>query len=98
MQGSWNSPSCVKYWKGSILHIDPIFGAIAFYCILNAYGKIPSNPATIRVKWEVTLLVCSPKPIASKQMVQDQLVDMANEIVKANLMNLYFSRLQDNGD
>ncbi len=36
-------------------------------------------------------------PIASKQLVQDQLVDMANELVKADLMNLHFSRLRDQG-
>ncbi|MCZ6728537.1 MAG: acyl-CoA dehydrogenase family protein [SAR324 cluster bacterium] len=36
-------------------------------------------------------------PIASKQLVQDQLVDMASELVKADLMNLHFSRLRDQG-
>ena len=37
------------------------------------------------------------KPIASKQLIQEQLVDMANELVKADLMNLHFSRLRDQG-
>jgi glutaryl-CoA dehydrogenase len=37
------------------------------------------------------------KPIASKQLIQQQLVDMANEITKADLMNLHFSRLKEQG-
>lgn len=37
------------------------------------------------------------KPIGSKQLVQEQLVDMANELVKADLMNLHFARLKDQG-
>jgi glutaryl-CoA dehydrogenase len=37
------------------------------------------------------------KPIASKQLIQEQLVDMANEITKADLMNLHFSRMKDDG-
>ena len=37
------------------------------------------------------------KPIAGKQLIQEQLVDMATEIVKADLMNLHFSRLKDAG-
>ncbi len=37
------------------------------------------------------------KPIASKQLIQDQLVDMALEISKADLMNYHFSRLKDQG-
>jgi glutaryl-CoA dehydrogenase len=34
-------------------------------------------------------------PIAQKQLVQAALVDMASEIVKADLLNLHFSRLKD---
>jgi glutaryl-CoA dehydrogenase len=36
-------------------------------------------------------------PIASKQLVQGQLSDMASEIVKADLLSLHFSRLEDAG-
>lgn len=34
-------------------------------------------------------------PIASKQLIQDQLVEMALEISKAQLMNYHFARLKD---
>jgi glutaryl-CoA dehydrogenase len=34
-------------------------------------------------------------PIASKQLIQEQLVDMALEISKAQLMNYHFARLKD---
>jgi glutaryl-CoA dehydrogenase len=34
-------------------------------------------------------------PIAQKQLVQAALVDMASEVVKADLLNLHFSRLKD---
>ncbi|MBI4083007.1 MAG: acyl-CoA dehydrogenase family protein [Candidatus Lambdaproteobacteria bacterium] len=37
------------------------------------------------------------KPIGSKQLIQDQLVEMALEITKADLMNLHISRLKDAG-
>jgi glutaryl-CoA dehydrogenase len=37
------------------------------------------------------------KPIAGKQLIQEQLVDMAGEIAKADLMNLHYSRLKDAG-
>jgi glutaryl-CoA dehydrogenase len=37
------------------------------------------------------------KPIAGKQLIQDQLVEMALEITKADLMNLHISRLKDAG-
>ena len=36
-------------------------------------------------------------PIASKQLIQEQLADMAIEITKADLMNLHFSRLKEKG-
>src|SRR5215510_11146669 len=36
-------------------------------------------------------------PIASKQLVQGELSDMASEIVKADLLSLHFSRLEDAG-
>ena len=36
-------------------------------------------------------------PIASKQLIQEQLVEMALEIAKAQLMNYHFSRLKDQG-
>jgi glutaryl-CoA dehydrogenase len=36
-------------------------------------------------------------PIASKQLIQEQLADMATELVKADLMNHHFSRLKDQG-
>lgn len=36
-------------------------------------------------------------PIGSKQLIQDQLVEMAMEITKADLMNLHISRLKDAG-
>ncbi|HWO08743.1 MAG TPA: acyl-CoA dehydrogenase family protein [Polyangiaceae bacterium] len=34
-------------------------------------------------------------PIAQKQLIQAELADMASEIVKADLLNLHFSRLED---
>ena len=34
-------------------------------------------------------------PIASKQLIQEQLVDMALEIAKAQIMNYHFARLKD---
>ena len=37
------------------------------------------------------------QPIASKQLIQEQLTDMAIEITKADLMNLHFSRLKEKG-
>jgi glutaryl-CoA dehydrogenase len=36
-------------------------------------------------------------PIASKQLIQEQLVDMALEISKAQIMNYHFARLKDQG-
>jgi glutaryl-CoA dehydrogenase len=36
-------------------------------------------------------------PIASKQLIQAQLVDMALEIAKAQIMNYHFARLKDQG-
>ena len=35
------------------------------------------------------------RPIASKQLIQAQLVEMASEIVKGDLLNLHYSRLRD---
>lgn len=37
------------------------------------------------------------KPIASKQLIQQHLVDMAQEIVKAEVTTLHFARLKDQG-
>jgi glutaryl-CoA dehydrogenase len=37
------------------------------------------------------------KPIASKQLVQEQLVEMAMEIAKGQIMALHFARLKDAG-
>ena len=37
------------------------------------------------------------KPIAGKQLVQERLVEMAQEIVKAEIMALHFARLKDAG-
>lgn len=37
-------------------------------------------------------------PLASKQLVQDKLADMAIELAKADLMNHHFSRLKDQGN
>jgi glutaryl-CoA dehydrogenase len=37
------------------------------------------------------------KPVAAKQLVQQQLVDMAQEIVKAEITTLHFARLKDQG-
>jgi glutaryl-CoA dehydrogenase len=36
-------------------------------------------------------------PIASKQLIQEQLVEMALEISKAQIMNYHFARLKDQG-
>lgn len=36
-------------------------------------------------------------PIASKQLIQEQLVEMAMEIAKGQLMNYHFARLKDQG-
>jgi glutaryl-CoA dehydrogenase len=35
------------------------------------------------------------KPIAAKQLIQEQLVDMASEIVKGDLLALHFGRMKD---
>ncbi|AKT39349.1 acyl-CoA dehydrogenase family protein [Chondromyces crocatus] len=37
------------------------------------------------------------KPIASKQLVQEQLVEMASEIAKGQIMALHYGRLKDTG-
>jgi glutaryl-CoA dehydrogenase len=37
-------------------------------------------------------------PIASKQLIQEQLVEMALEISKAQIMNYHFARLKDQGE
>ena len=37
------------------------------------------------------------KPIAAKQLVQEQLVEMAMEIVKGQILAFHFGRLKDNG-
>lgn len=37
------------------------------------------------------------KPIASKQLIQEQLVEMASEIAKAEIMSLHFGRLKEKG-
>ena len=37
-------------------------------------------------------------PIASKQLIQEQLVEMALEISKAQVMNYHFARLKDQGE
>ena len=36
-------------------------------------------------------------PLARKQLVQQELADMANEVVKASLLSLHFARLKDEG-
>jgi glutaryl-CoA dehydrogenase len=37
------------------------------------------------------------KPIAAKQLIQDQIVEMASEIAKAEIMSLHFGRLKEAG-
>ena len=63
-----------------------------------AWGAIGAAKACYHSTIEYTRArVQFGKPIAGKQLIQEQLVDMATEIVKADLMNLHFSRLKDAG-
>ncbi|HKI98229.1 MAG TPA: acyl-CoA dehydrogenase family protein [bacterium] len=63
-----------------------------------AWGAIGAAKACFHSTIEYTRSrVQFGKPIASKQLIQEQLVDMAGEIAKADLMNLHFSRLKDAG-
>jgi len=63
-----------------------------------AWGAIGAAKACFESTLEYTKSrIQFGKPIASKQMVQERLVDMALEIAKADLMNLHFSRLKDQG-
>ena len=63
-----------------------------------AWGAIGAAKACFESALEYTKSrVQFGKPIASKQLIQDQLAEMAIEIAKADLMNHHFSRLRDEG-
>ena len=63
-----------------------------------AWGAIGAAKACFHSTLEYTRSrIQFGKPIASKQLVQQQLTEMATELVKADLMNLHFSRLKDAG-
>ncbi|MDH4249065.1 MAG: acyl-CoA dehydrogenase family protein, partial [Deltaproteobacteria bacterium] len=63
-----------------------------------AWGAVGAAKACFDSTLEYTLSrVQFGAPIASKQLIQEQLADMALEITKADLMNLHFSRLKEKG-
>ena len=63
-----------------------------------AWGSIGAAKACFESSLEyVKSRIQFGKPIGSKQLVQDQIVHMATEISKADLMNHHFSRLKDQG-
>ncbi len=63
-----------------------------------AWGAIGAAKACFESALEYTKSrVQFGNPIASKQLIQDKLAEMAIEIAKADLMNHHFSRLRDEG-
>ena len=63
-----------------------------------AWGAIGAAKACFHSALEYTKSrVQFDQPIASRQLIQQQLADMATELVKADLMNLHFARLKDKG-
>lgn len=75
----------------------------ALDCLTQArYGIAWGAMGAAQACYEIALAYVSQrqqfqKPLAAKQLIQYQLVDMLNEIVKAQTLNYHFGRLKEQG-